>query len=157
MYRPDWNHTSVANGYRIVRCVGHPKAWKKGSYVYVHVIVAEQKLGRVLLDDEVAHHIDEDKLNNSPENIEVLQRGEHTSLHHRPPHLRLDQCEVCGAEFEHRKNPNQRFCSKSCAGVRIEFKHGTASAYTYRKCRCSLCRAFKTEQMRSWREARFSC
>ena len=47
-YTPDWTHTSTANGYQIVRCVGHPKAWTKGHYVYVQVVLAEQKLGRLL-------------------------------------------------------------------------------------------------------------
>ncbi|MCK5919380.1 MAG: HNH endonuclease [Methylococcales bacterium] len=69
------------NGYRMVLAKGHPHADCKG-YVREHRLVAEEMLGRYLAEDEVAHHIDGDKLNNAPENIEVMLLSEHTSLHH---------------------------------------------------------------------------
>lgn len=47
-----------------------------------HRIVAEQKLGRPLLPNEIAHHVDENKRNNAADNIDVLpSRAEHTRLH----------------------------------------------------------------------------
>ena len=156
-YTPDWDHVSTANGYRVVRCVGHPKAWKKGSYVYVHVVVAEQKLGRLLRDDELAHHDDENKFNNSPENIVVTSRPEHTRLHHKPAIVLTMICAACGKKFQRerrriRDDTKPVFCSKQCAGVREEFEHGTASAYSYRKCRCDLCRAGHTERQKKYRK-----
>lgn len=44
-------------------------------------IVAEQKLGRELLDSERIHHIDLNKLNDNPDNIVVVERGQHRSIH----------------------------------------------------------------------------
>jgi len=44
--------------------------------------VAEQKIGRSLKAGEVVHHCDEDKLNNSPDNLEVFEsQGKHAAAH----------------------------------------------------------------------------
>ena len=37
--------------------------------------------GRFLRDDEVVHHINENKLDNTPENLLVLTQSEHIRLH----------------------------------------------------------------------------
>jgi hypothetical protein len=51
-----------------------------------HVRVAEKKLGRKLGKKEIVHHADEDKTNNSPENIIVLRSaGDHTRIHAKIP------------------------------------------------------------------------
>ena len=72
---------AIMGQYEYVICKGHPRAKKNGS-VHVHVLVAEEKLGRYLLPDEVVHHIDEDKLNNRPDNIMVFAtKADHTSFH----------------------------------------------------------------------------
>lgn len=54
---------------------------------YEHQIVAEQLLGRPLLPNEIVHHIDFDKTNNSPDNLYVYA-GEH---YHRIGHGTLNQ------------------------------------------------------------------
>lgn len=41
------------------------------GYVYEHILVAEKKLGRQLAPGEVVHHIDEDRMNNHPDNLKV--------------------------------------------------------------------------------------
>lgn len=58
----------------------HPKA-KKGR-IYEHRFVMEQKLGRLLQDHEVVHHIDCDPHNNSPENLSVCSSGRDHLLAH---------------------------------------------------------------------------
>ena len=68
------------NGYRMLLKPQHPNADSKG-YVREHRLVAEAKIGRLLTEDEVVHHINGDKLDNSPENLEVMTKAEHTSLH----------------------------------------------------------------------------
>ena len=59
----------------------HHRAHVDGC-VYEHILVAEQKIGRLLKDSEVVHHIDFNGLNNNPDNLLVLQNtSEHTKLH----------------------------------------------------------------------------
>jgi len=47
----------------------------------LHRIIAEQKIGRPLTDDEVVHHINGDIQDNRPENLQVMSREEHGRLH----------------------------------------------------------------------------
>ena len=48
-----------------------------------HRNAAEIKLGRKLLDTEVVDHLDENKANNAPANLDVKPRGAHTAQHNR--------------------------------------------------------------------------
>lgn len=49
---------------------------------HLHRTIAEQKIGRPLRQGEIVHHIDGDKRNNSPENLEVLEnQREHLLIH----------------------------------------------------------------------------
>ena len=61
---------------------GHPfsPASKPGK-VQLNRLAAEETVGRYLLPNEVAHHIDLDTRNNEPSNIVVMGRGEHTRYH----------------------------------------------------------------------------
>jgi hypothetical protein len=52
-----------------------------------HRRVAEAKVGRALGPDEIAHHVDEDKANNSDANITVEPRSAHTAAHNRTRHV----------------------------------------------------------------------
>ena len=59
----------------------HPRANEDGQ-VYLHIIVAEQKVGRYLLPEEVVHHKDLNKLNNEPNNLMIFAtKGDHTRFH----------------------------------------------------------------------------
>jgi hypothetical protein len=53
----------------------------KDSNRYVHRQVAKKKLGRPLRSREVVHHRDGDKLNNRPDNLQVMTRRDHNRLH----------------------------------------------------------------------------
>lgn len=48
-----------------------------------HRTALETKLGRKLLPNEVADHLDEDKSNNTPANLQPMDRGAHTTHHNR--------------------------------------------------------------------------
>jgi len=47
----------------------------------VHRVVMEAHLGRALLNSEVVHHIDGNKLNNSIENLQIMTPSDHARHH----------------------------------------------------------------------------
>lgn len=75
--------TVMSSGYVGVRVPdGHHLRMNNG-YAYEHRMVAEEKLGRKLGSEEIVHHIDGNKTNNSPDNIEVLKTRFHHKVEHR--------------------------------------------------------------------------
>lgn len=88
----------------------------RGRYVYEHVYVYWKHTGALPADDEVVHHVNENKRDNRIENLELKSRSEH-SAHHNPTKERPErECEACGAGFRTRKK-TQRYCSRSCIGA----------------------------------------
>lgn len=77
-----WNYSQIVdnNGYLYAMCPQHPKSLSTG-YVYLHRLIVENYLGRILKDDEVIHHKDFNRKNNSIENLLVLSQSEHSKLH----------------------------------------------------------------------------
>ena len=72
--QPMWNGgTKLMKGYLYKRSPDHPNGTKHGSYVAVHRLNMEEKLGRYLLPTEVVDHIDGDITNNDPSNLRVFQ------------------------------------------------------------------------------------
>lgn len=51
------------------------------NWVRQHIIVVENHIGRKLLENEVVHHIDGDKLNNNIENLDICSVSEHNNCH----------------------------------------------------------------------------
>ena len=68
------------NGYLYIYKPTHPNSIKSG-YVAEHRLVAEEKIGRFLKNNEVVHHINEKKHDNSPDNLQVMTASEHNKLH----------------------------------------------------------------------------
>ena len=65
------------DGYRRVKVV-----YGKGKWVYEHVIVAEEMLGRPLTSDEIVHHINGKRADNRRENLFVCRdRAHHNEVH----------------------------------------------------------------------------
>ena len=90
-----WNagRLITSHGYVAVRVPkDHHLAWGPTHghhrYAYEHDLVAEQKIGRALADDEVVHHIDGDRQNNDPINLGVETRSEHAREHGAAPGAR---------------------------------------------------------------------
>jgi len=53
-----------------------------GSLIDEHRLIMQGILCRKLKDDEIVHHKDGNKRNNSPYNLEVMTRSEHSRMHY---------------------------------------------------------------------------
>ncbi len=67
-------------GYILIKRPEHPRADCRG-YVPEHTLVAEKKIGRLLLSNEITHHINHDRTDNRPENLDVMTNVEHGKMH----------------------------------------------------------------------------
>lgn len=75
----------LKKGYKKLLIPHHPRADKKG-YVFEHIVVAEAAIGRALRAGEEVHHVDFNRANNHPSNLEVCaSHAEHMKRHHARP------------------------------------------------------------------------
>jgi hypothetical protein len=77
--------TSYRDGYVFIYQPSHHRSGSNG-YVKRAIIVLENKLGRELVDNEIAHHINSIKDDDRPENLQEIMFNEHTSLTNREQH-----------------------------------------------------------------------
>lgn len=66
---------SLSHGYKVFR--------KEGCRIREHVFIAEKAIGRKLTSNEVVHHIDGNRSNNSPSNLLICTKEYHNLLHKR--------------------------------------------------------------------------
>lgn len=85
----------------------HPPAWYcgklyRGIYALEYRVIAEKILGRPLNNEEVVHHIDGDRENNSIDNIMIMDRKDHINYHNliKKRKLVVFVCPICGKIFE---------------------------------------------------------
>ena len=103
--------------YAVVK--DHPNATANG-YVLHHRVVIENHLGRLLTKDEIVHHKDEDKKNNSIDNLEVMDKREHARMHNKTGRTCIElECAHCGVKFQREKRliKGKGLCSRRCNGL----------------------------------------
>ena len=66
-------------GYVMIRVPDHPRA-KRSPYVFEHILVAEEMLGRHLLPGESVHHRNGVRDDNRPENLELWTRPQPSEI-----------------------------------------------------------------------------
>ena len=89
--------TYQKKGYVLIYQPDHPMSHV--GYVQEHTLVAEKALGKPLPKKAVIHHVDEDRQNNSHENLVICEDIAYHNLLHR----RLRALKACG-------NANYRKC-----------------------------------------------
>jgi hypothetical protein len=62
---------------------GEGRAYKKLLGRHEHRVIAEEKIGRKLEKGEIVHHIDGNKQNNDPSNLEIITQSVHVGKHRR--------------------------------------------------------------------------
>ncbi len=107
----------TSSGYIEVLYPEHHRA--RGKYVLEHILVVEKKLGRRLEKNECTHHIDGNKTNNDPQNLQVLTISDHTKMHPKKRAGKYLKCPICkGSFYVKESHVNIRTtCSVKCAGV----------------------------------------
>ena len=101
-------------GYLYFMDKNHPLSDKKGR-VWHHRHVSSISMGRWVNDSEVIHHIDGDRENNDPDNLEVMGRIEHGRLHRtgNKDEWKESICPNCGNTF-YKSYTKQKYCSNEC-------------------------------------------
>jgi len=86
-----------SKGYIRILCPDHPNADKSG-YVYEHIFVVSNDLGRGLERGEQVHHRDNNPKNNELKNLQIVSPSEHRLIHSdgKGAHSRRPMCAVCG-------------------------------------------------------------
>lgn len=98
-------------GYIMVKMPNHALADKQG-YVLEHRLIMSELVGVEYVLDMVVHHKDGDRQNNDPNNLEIITRSKHSSMHNRTPETTT--------RLKDEPNPTIE-CRCGCGRVRLKY------------------------------------
>lgn len=85
-----------------------------------HRLIMQRIIGRKLKTDEHVHHIDGNKTNNKPSNLQIISASEHHKEHYheikhkfKSNYERIKKCVVCNNEYI-TKSHRSKYCSGKC-------------------------------------------
>ncbi len=80
---PNWKGGRVGRKDGRIRIYNPDRKTPSGctDYILEYRIIAGNKIGRTLRDDEIVHHIDGDATNNDPSNLEIMSQSDHAAEH----------------------------------------------------------------------------
>ncbi len=120
------------NGYKLIYLPEHHLSMNNDNwdgYVYEHIIIMEQSIGRSITLDEEVHHLDGDRSNNRISNLIVLDKSQHKRLHSWinggcvyngsygvcVTKQQLNTCIVCGSSLT--TTDQEKYCSHECSNI----------------------------------------
>lgn len=121
-----WNVEKIVSkgNYNYAKVPEHPSCTING-YVLEHRIVMENYLGRLLDENEVVHHLNDNKKHNNIENLELCLKGVHESYHgikhgHKMAKLKCPECQKIFVRPKRQtflqKSSEYSCCNPSCRG-----------------------------------------
>ncbi len=95
-----------SRGYATIIRRHHPFADSRGR-VYLHRYLKELDLGYYITKEYDVDHINKNTRDNSPENLRVLLKSDHT-IYHKTVEMSDRICLLCGIKYEDRLESNKR-------------------------------------------------
>ena len=123
-----------------------------GRIVPLHRHVMEEQIGRHLRRGEVVHHVNGDKLDNRPENLELTTNSAHSAEHGQERRREAAVecvCPRCGESFIRRrsyvdfrvKRDQKIYCSRRCsAAAAVGDTRGSGQRKDDVECICAMCK-----------------
>ena len=109
-----------------------------GKRVPEHRAVVEELLGINLRDDQVVHHINGDKTDNRPENLQILDWREHSRLHASTMPQTPEKQRKVSAARKGKSNPDARALTDEQVEVIVRALHEGATVTSLAKDRKSV-------------------